>query len=189
MRLMVILGSARSASRGRKVADWVQKQAAGDSRQEIDFVDAAELNLPFYNEPMSPFALKRNEQDYVSTEGKAWAERVDKTDAILLLVAEYNHGYTALMKNTLDWAGYEWGDKPVSFVSYSTNLTGGARAVEQLRPVVTELGLVQVANAIHFPNVDNSFGPDGQPTHPSANDNLQKMFNELVRIHEKFKKT
>lgn len=185
MKLMIILGSARSESRGKKVADWVQKQAT-ESQLEVDFVDAATLNLPFYNEPVSPFAMKRNNQDYVSPDGKAWAERVGKSNAVLLLVAEYNHGPTALLKNSLDWVGPEWSDKPVSFVSYSTDLTGGARAVEQLRPVVIELGMVQVANAIHFPNIGASFGPDGQPTHPSANDNLKKMFDELARLHGKF---
>lgn len=187
MKLLVILGSARPARRGEKVANWVMERAKSDSRLEVEFVDAAGLNLPFYNEQMSPFSLKRSGQDYASSEGKAWAERVGQADAFLLVAAEYNHGYTSLMKNALDWVGYEWGDKPVSFVSYSTNLTGGARAVEQLRQVVVELGLIQVANAIHFPKVDDSFDAGGQPTHPSANENLQKMFDELTRLHEAFR--
>jgi NAD(P)H-dependent FMN reductase len=184
MKLLVILASARPESRGKKVAAWVQKQAAADSRLEVDSVDAATLNLPFYNEALSPFSMKRNNSDYTNADGKAWAERVGKADGVLLVAAEYNHGPTALMKNTLDWVGPEWVNKPVAFVSYATTIIGGARAVEQLRQVVTEIGLVQVANAIHFPAVDDSFGTDGQPTHPSANGNLQKMFDELVRLHE-----
>lgn len=183
MQLMIILGSNRPESRGRKVADWVKQQAERDSRLEIDFVDASVLNLPFYNQPASPFTMKDKGQEYTSAEGRDWVARVDQANAFILVVAEYNHGYTALLKNTLDWAGREWSDKPVSFVSYSTGMTGGARAVEQLRPVVTELGLAQVANAIHFPRVDDSFDENGQPTNPAANDNLQKMFNELFRLH------
>ncbi len=189
MKLMIILGSARAARRGQRVADWVQDAAKLNSNIEVDFVDSATLKLPFYNEPSSPFSMKRSGKDYINPEGKAWARRVGQADAILLVVAEYNHGYTALLKNTLDWVGPEWGDKPVAFVSYSTNLTGGSRAVEQLRPVATELGLIQVANAIHFPDVEKSFDENGVPTHQGANDNLKKMLAELERLHGVFAKS
>lgn len=189
MKLMLILGSARPASRGRQVANWVQKQAAQDKNIQVDFVDAATLDLPFYNEPMSPFSMKRNNQDYTNPAGKAWAKRVGQADGFIFLAAEYNHGYTALLKNTIDWVGPEWVDKPVGFISYSTNLTGGSRAVEQLRQVVVEVSLVQVANAIHFPKVDDSFDEYGKPTHPSANDNLQKMLDEIIRLNKIYSKS
>jgi NAD(P)H-dependent FMN reductase len=188
VKLAIILGSARPESRGQKVAAWIQERAKADGRLEIDYVDAATLELPFYNEAYSPFSMKRNNVDYTNTNGKAWAERVGNADGFIFAATEYNHGYTALLKNTIDWVGPEWMDKPVAFVSYATTTVGGARAIEQLRQVVVEVGLVQVANAIHFPKVDDAFDEHGQPTHPSANDNLQKMFDELVRLHSALSK-
>jgi NAD(P)H-dependent FMN reductase len=105
---------------------------------------------------------------------------------VLIVTPEYNHGYSGVLKNALDWVGREWGDKPVAYVSYG-NITAGARAVEQLRQVTNELGLVQVANAIYFPNISrDAFNEAGQPAHTSANDNLKKMFDELLRLHKLF---
>src|SRR5204863_9315411 len=143
-------------------------------------------NLPYFDEPMSPFAMYDAGQDYTHPEGKAWAQRVGATEAVIIVTPEYNHGYPGVLKNSLDWVGREWGDKPVGYVSYG-NITGGSRAVEQLRQVTNELGLVQVANAIYFPGISRgAFGDDGQPAHEGANENLKKMFNEIARLHKAF---
>jgi NAD(P)H-dependent FMN reductase len=186
MRLMVILGSTRQARRGEVVANWVKTNAVQDSRFEVDYVDLRELKLPWYDEPQSPFTMYDSGQDYTHPEGKAWAQRVGQAEGVLIVTPEYNHGYPGVLKNALDWVGREWGDKPVAYVSYG-NITAGARAVEQLRLVTNELGLVQVANAIYFPNISRgAFDEAGQPSHPSANDNLKKMFDELLRLHKLF---
>jgi NAD(P)H-dependent FMN reductase len=189
MRLMVILGSTRQGRRGEVVAKWALGAAGQDGRLEMDYVDLRELNLPFFDEPESPFTMRDAGRGYTHPEGEAWAQRVAKAEGFLIVTPEYNHGYPAVLKNALDWVGREWGDKPVAFVSYG-NITGGVRAVEQLRQVANELGLVQVANAIYFPNISrDAFGQDGQPSHSGANDNLKKMFDELLRLHQIFTKT
>jgi len=180
---MILLGSTRQGRRGEVVAKWVKTAADADSRFEVDYVDLRELNLPFFDEPESPFTMYDEGRDYIRPEGKAWAQRVGKSEGVLVVTPEYNHGYPGVLKNALDWVGREWGDKPVAFVSYG-NITGGARSVEQLRQVANELGLVQVANAIYFPGISRgAFTEAGQPSNAGANDNLKKMFDELIRLH------
>src|SRR6266446_4201166 len=152
MRLMIILGSTRQGRRGEVVARWVKAAAEADERFEVDYVDLRELNLPFFDEPMSPFAIRDTGASYIHPKGEAWAQRVGHAQGILIVTPEYNHGYPAVLKNALDWVGREWVDKPVAYVSYG-NITGGVRSVEQLRQVTNELGLVQVANAIYFPSI------------------------------------
>ena len=188
MRLMIILGSSRQGRKGEAAALWAKKQVGRDARFELDYVDNRELNLPFFNEPLSPFTMAREGQEYMHPEGRAWANRVAQAEAVIIITAEYNHGYPGVLKNTLDWVGPEWGDKPVGFISYSSNITGGARAVEQLRPVVTELGMIQVANAIHIPKIAEAFNPDGTPVFEGLNDNLKKMCDELIRLRTAIKK-
>jgi len=186
MRLMIILGSSRQGRRGGVVADWVNARAQADGRFEIDFVDLRELNLPYFDEPLSPFSIYDTGQDYTHPEGKAWAERVGRAAGFIIVTPEYNHGYPGVLKNALDWVGREWGDKPVGFISYG-NITGGARSVEQLRQVVVELGLFQVANGIYFPGISRgAFNEKGQPAHEGANENLKKMFDELLRLRKNF---
>ena len=186
MKLMIIWGSSREGRRGGVVADWVKAGAQKDSRFEVDFVDLRELNLPFFDEPTSPLSMKSLDE-YTHPEGKAWAERVQQAEAIIIVTPEYNFGYTGVLKNTLDWVGRPWIDKPVGFVGYGS-ISGGIRAVGQLRQVVVELGLVQVANAIHFPRFRDGFDENGEPKHPGANENLKKMFDEVVRLHGLFER-
>lgn len=178
MNLMIIWGSNRAGRAGGVVAEWVKKQAQADKRFEVDFIDFQEVKLPFFDEPVSPFGMQPPD-NYVHPEGKAWAQRVGKADAFIIVAPEYNHGYTGVLKNALDWVGPEWNGKWVGFVSYG-GLSGGSRAVEQLRQVVVELGLNQVANAIHYPYFTKSFDESGQPTVPNANENLAKMLDSLA---------
>lgn len=186
MELMIILGSTRQGRRGEVVAKWAKTAAETDSRFKVDYVDLRELNLPFFDEPMSPFTIRDTGGSYTHPAGEAWAQRVGRSGGVLIVTPEYNHGYPGVLKNALDWVGREWGDKPVAFVSYG-NITGGARSVEQLRQVANELGLVQVSNAIYFPGISRgAFTEAGRPTQASANDNLKRMFDELIRLHNIF---
>lgn len=185
MKLMIIWGSSRQGRNGGVVADWVRRHAAEDSRLEIDFVDLRELNLPFFDEPISPFAMAEQKTEYTHPEAKTWAERVGRAEAYLIITPEYNHGPPAVLKNALDWVGREWVDKPVAFISYGST-AGGARAVEHLRTVTIELGLIQVANPIHFFFYRQAFNEQGEPNHDGTNDGLSKMFDELIRLHDIF---
>ncbi len=184
---MIIFGSSRAGRKGQVVANWVRRAAQNDSRFDLDFVDLKELNLPFFDEPISPFSMKRTGKDYTHPEGKAWAQRVGQAEGVIIVTPEYNHGYPAVLKDSLDWVGPEWVDKPVGFVGYG-GVSGGTRAVEQLRPVTIELGLVQVANPKHFPYFAKSLKEDGEPEQPGKKDDLKKMFDEILRLHQAFQK-
>jgi NAD(P)H-dependent FMN reductase len=183
MKLMIIWGSSRSGRRGGVVADWVKSEVAKDGRFEVDFVDLTELKLPFFDEPTSPFSMQGLD-DYTHPEGKVWAQRVQAVDSVIIITPEYNHGPPGVLKNTLDWVGPPWKDKPVGLISYG-GISGGARAVEQLRSITIELGLINVANAIHFPSFAKTFESGEQPSE-STNENLKKMLNEILRLNQAF---
>lgn len=188
MRLMIIWGSSRHGRKGGPVAYWVKSQAKQDERfEKIDFVDLQEMVLPFFDEPLSPFSMAAAGEDYKNPNGKVWAERVAKTDGVIIVTPEYNHGPPGVLKNALDWVGPEWVDKPVGLISYG-GISGGTRAVEQLRSITIELGLVNVANPIHFPFFAKAFEAGEQPSETS-NQNLKKMFDEIIRLRNAFSKT
>lgn len=62
-KLMIILGSVREGRIGGPIAEWVKAAADADDRYEVDFVDLAELNLPFMDEPNHP-RLKNYVKDH-----------------------------------------------------------------------------------------------------------------------------
>jgi NAD(P)H-dependent FMN reductase len=187
MRLMIIWGSSRPGRKGGPVSYWVKSQAKKDKRfEKIDFVDLHEMVLPFYDEPNSPYGMADAGEDYKNPEGKAWAERVGKADAVILVTPEYNHNIPAVLKNALDWVGPEWLDKPVGLISYGS-ASGGVYAVAALRIICAELGLVTVANAMHFTRYKSTFASGEEPSDYSEK-NLEKMLDEIIRLHKAFAK-
>lgn len=184
MNIMVILGSSRQGRQGEKVATWVEKNLKNESDVTIDFVDVAELNLPFYNEPMPPLMAQGK---YNSAEGTTWAERVGKADGFVVVTPEYNHSFPAVLKNAIDWVAYGWFYKPVAFVSYGYGSVAGARSVEQLRLVFSELRAVPLRDATHIPGIFEAFDETGEPTNKTLNDNLKTTFDELTMMTKKLK--
>jgi NAD(P)H-dependent FMN reductase len=177
MNVMVVLGSVREGRTGEVIAKWTAEALKKENGLNVDFVDLGELNLPFFHEAASPNMIAAGNGEYTNPDGKAWAERVGKADAFVYIVAEYNHGYTAVLKNAIDWVGKEWNNKPVGFVSYGA-VAGGARAVEQLRQVVLELRMHPLHDAVHLPLIWQNLD-ENRPTNDGAEASLQSLIAEL----------
>lgn len=184
MNIMVILGSSRQGRQGEKVAKWVEKTLGEIDDVTIDFVDVAELNLPFYDEPMPPLMAQGK---YNNAHGTAWAERVGKADGFVVVTPEYNHSFPAVLKNAIDWVAYGWFYKPVGIVSYGYGSVAGARATEQLRLVFNELRAIPLRDATHIPGIFEAFDADGEPSDATLNDNLKATFAELTIMVKKLK--
>src|SRR5260370_25394940 len=68
---------------------------------------------------------------YSEPAAEAWRKRIGEFDAFVALVAEYNHGPTAVLKNAFDSALNEWQRKPIAFVGYGGG--GGGPGVRHPR--------------------------------------------------------
>ncbi len=93
---------------------------------------------------------------------QALRRRLDEADAFVVVTPEYNHGYSAMLKQLIDSAKAEWVAKPVGLVSYG-GFSGGLRAVEQLRLVFAELHAVTLRDGLAFPMAWNLFSEAGEP--------------------------
>ena len=158
-KLMIVVGSVRPGRAGLPVAEWVNRAAAEAAGFEIDFVDLAELALPFMDEPNHP--AKRQ---YTKPHTFAWSERVDAADAFIFVTPEYNHSYAPSLANAIDFLSQEWWRKPVGFVSYG-GVSAGSRGVASIEPVLTTVGLVKAGANVEIPFigtrvVDGAFEPN-----------------------------
>jgi len=172
---MIIVGSVRPGRIALPVANWVRTTAEATEGIEVDFVDLQELNLPFMDEPNHPVM-----RQYTKSHTIEWSARVEAADAFIFVCPEYNHSYSPVIKNALDYLSHEWRRKPVGFVSYG-GVSGGTRAVAALKPVVACLGMVPVsANVeINYPSqgLDDQgvFSPDDRSA-----DGLIAQLKELI---------
>jgi NAD(P)H-dependent FMN reductase len=141
MRIGIILGSTRPGRLGESVARWVLDKARARGDAEYELVDVGAFNLPLLDEPV-PASRHR----YSKPHTQAWAEKIASFDGFVFVTAEYNHGVPAALKNALDFLYAEWNHKAAGFVGYGGS--GGVRAVEQLRPVLAELQIADVAASV-----------------------------------------
>jgi NAD(P)H-dependent FMN reductase len=137
--LAVIVASVRPGRFGPTVAGWFAGQAALRPDVALDLVDLAE-----------------------PADAAEFGARIDRADAIVVVTPEYNHGYPGPLKTAIDSAGAEWHAKPIGFVSYG-GMSGGLRAVEQLRAVFAELHAVTVRETVSFHGAWAAFGVGGEP--------------------------
>ena len=66
------------------------------------------------------------------------------------MTPEYNHGYPGLLKHALDMNLKEYIHKAVRICGVSAGPFGGARVIENLAPVMRELGFVIIFEDVNF---------------------------------------
>lgn len=146
IKIKIILGSTRQNRFGDKPGAWILEEAKKKNGVEVELLDLRNYPMPFYNEPVSPSAVK--DGNYQNEIVRKWAAKIKEADAFIIVTPEYNHGISGVLKNALDSVYFEWSKKPVGFVAYGG--VGGARAVEHLRGVAVELQMAPIRNAIHI---------------------------------------
>jgi NAD(P)H-dependent FMN reductase len=146
LQILIIGGGTREGRYGDKAAHWIASRFHDRDNVEVELVDLRDWPLPLFDQALPPARVTT--ADYGHPLANQWAAKVASADGFVIVSAEYNHGYTAVLKNALDWVFREWNRKPVAFVGYGGG--GGARAIEQLRQVAVELELAPIRAAVHL---------------------------------------
>lgn len=174
LKLQVIIASTRPGRVGPAVANWFADYAKQQAGFEVELVDLADFNLPIYDEPAHP-----RMQQYEHAHTKRWSAKVQAADAYVFVTPEYNFGPPPAFVNALNYLYKEWNYKPCGFVSYG-GLSGGMRAVQMEKQLVTTLKMMPMVEAVALPMVWNQLGEDGkfsatQPIEHSAQELLQEL--------------
>ena len=154
--LQIVVARTRPGRVGLSVARWFEGVARAQGGFEVEFVDLAEVDLPLFDEPNHPIA-----RQYTHPHTVAWSETVERADAFVFVIPEYNHSYNAAIKNALDYLHTEWNYKPVGFVSYG-GVAAGTRAMTALKPVVSALRMFPVVEAVNVPFVAQFVDDEGR---------------------------
>lgn len=182
-RLAVIVASNRPGRVAEPVAAWFTGIARQHGGFEVDLVDLAEVDLPFFDEPKHPRL-----QEYSHDHTRAWSERVDAADAFVFVTPEYNFGMPAVLKNALDYLHHEWAYKPAGFVSYG-GVSAGTRAVQMAKQVVTTLKMYAAPEAVSIPFVQQFLEDDGEGGRRVVGNETMEgaakvLLDELVRVEQ-----
>ena len=174
MKIGIVMGSIRDGRANVGVSEWVKEVAENYSFDaEYELVDLKDFPLPMFDEAGSPaygIELKAGEQQ------KVWAEKVNELVAYSFVTPEYNHGMSSALKNALDYVYHELTDKAAGIVSYGSS--GGVRAAEQLRTVLSEF---QVAHVRTHPalSIFHDFNNEGINPSDAQKEAVETMLYQL----------
>lgn len=174
MHVQIIIGSVRSTHMGAKIAKQIKDTL--NTRQDVqtEIVDITDYALPFYTQEMAPANRKTEITDPVL---KRWSDKIQEADGYIIVSPEYNHGYTAPLKNALDSLYVEWNNKPVAFVGYSGGESGGATMIAQLREVAHGLQMIPISAELKIPQSWKAFDEQGHLVGANA---IAKEVNIIV---------
>src|SRR5262249_41281308 len=163
----VVLGTVRVGRMSLAVANLLAAELNKRNGIETDLIDIAKLPLPTND---AGEAIKNN----------AFSTKMERSDALVVVSPEYNHSYPGLLKHVLDSCLKEYIHKAVGIVGVSAGPFGGARAIQNLLPVMRELGLVTIFWDVNFSNVHKVFSTDGELLDQSYIRRIDKFLRELM---------
>ncbi|MDO9403698.1 MAG: NAD(P)H-dependent oxidoreductase [Polaromonas sp.] len=183
-KLLVFAGSTRQQSFNRKLAHATAAlaRAAG---AEVTHIELADFDIPMYNADLeaegTPPDVMRLKQ--LMFEHPAW----------IICSPEYNGSYTALLKNTVDWASSPvkadpaWQDgfksfrgKVVGVLSASPGALGGLRSQSHLVPLLLNSQCWVAPRAFALGGAGNAFDAEGRLSSDLHLKNVQGVIDQVL---------
>jgi NAD(P)H-dependent FMN reductase len=176
INLKIITASTRPGRKGILVSRWVMDMVRTHAAFDVEHLDLAEINLPFMDEPHHP-----RFRNYTKQHTKDWSRTIAEADAFIFVTPEYNYGFTAPLKNAIDFLSAEWAYKVAGIVSYG-GLAGGTRAVQMLKLVLSTLKITTVTESLPIPFFESHIKEGIFVANDLLNNGLNAMILEMIRM-------
>ena len=163
----VILGTPRKGRASENVARFVLGELSKREGVETELIDVRELRLSA-------------EDEGEEIKDAEFSAKMSRADALVIVTPEYNHGYPGLLKHALDSNLKEYIHKAVGLCGVSAGGFGGTRVIENLLPVLRELGLVTIFWDGNFSSAQKLFDESGRILDDSYVRRTDKFLKELI---------
>jgi NAD(P)H-dependent FMN reductase len=176
VRILALVGSLRSGSHNRQLAEAAVKLAPEGAEVEL-FEGLAEI--PFYNEDIDV-------EGSVPAAAARLRAAAAATDAFLLFSPEYNGTIPAVLKNAIDWLSRPYGagalsGKPLAVAGTAFGQYGGVWAQDEARKSAGIAGAKVLEDVkLSIPGSLTRFAE----THPADDAEVAAQLTEVIsRIH------
>ncbi len=166
--LPIILGTTRKERMSRHVAAFVLSELKKIDEVKTELIDVCDLNLPM-------------DDAGETIKNAKFSRQMTRADGVIIVAPEYNHGYPGILKHALDTNLKEYIHKAAGICGVSSSEIGGVRMIQNLLPVLRELGLTTIFYDGYFPNVAKLFDEkSGKLLDNSLIGVLDLFFKELI---------
>lgn len=164
----VILGTSRQGRQSEYVAKFIVEQLGYLENIETELIDIRTIALP-------------TDDAGETIKDPTFAAAMERSDGLIIVAPEYNHGYPGLLKYVLDTCLKEYIHKAVGLCGVSAGPFGGTRVIQNLLPVMRELGLVTIFYDLNFSNVQTLFDESGKLIDEATQiRRMERFIKELV---------
>lgn len=163
----VILGTTRKGRASENVANFVFDQVRKREGVETELIDLRDLKFT-------------SDDAGESIKDPKFSATMLRADGLVLVVPEYNHGYPGLLKHALDTNLKEYIHKAVGVCGVSAGGFGGTRMVQNLLPVLRELGLVTIFWDGNFSGARKLFDESGHLLDDAYVKRIDQFLKELI---------
>jgi NAD(P)H-dependent FMN reductase len=163
----VILGTVRKGRASENVAKFVYEETKKREGVTTELIDVGDLKLVV-------------DDAGESIKHEKFSATIERADGLILVVPEYNHGYPGMLKHVLDSNLKEYIHKAVGICGVSAGGFGGTRVIENLLPVLRELGLVTIFWDGNFSGAGKLFDQSGKLLDESYVKRIDKFLGELI---------
>ena len=183
IKITAIVGSLRADSLNRQLAIEAGRELAGKAEYELfDYSDVPLLNQDYEYPP--PDAVKRTR------------DIVKSSDGIWFFTPEYNHFFSGVLKNLIDWLsrtiseseGQVLKGKPAAISGITPGMSGTGIAQDHLVTLISLLNMkVMNLPRLTIPNAQQQTDNDGHLTLTSSAPFLQKQaeaFLHFIKTHK-----
>ena len=180
--LLFFAGSAREHSFSKQLAKTAHKMVQ-DKGVNATFIDLRDYPMPLYD------------GDLEDAEGMPENARVLKkmfaeSDGFFIATPEYNSGYPALLKNTIDLISRPGPDdadiadpykgKTAAIAAASPGGLGGMRVLVPLRMLLGNIGIHVVPNQVSVNFASKAFNDDGSLANQNQLDLMNGALDQLI---------
>lgn len=150
-RVLIVMGSVREERIAAKMADAVKK-LVDTTRIDAQIVDLAQFcfdNITLADTP--------NNNQTLAT----WQDMINKADALLLLVPNYNEGIPGVLLQAINSTASAWNNKPVAAIAYAGGFAGQS-PIKALAPLFKRLDINSLLDkTVYISFGQSSFDPSG----------------------------
>jgi chromate reductase len=182
--ILAFSGSARRDSLNRKLLD-VAIGGASDAGAEVTSINLLDYKLPIYDGDWEA-------EHGLPAGARALQALVAEHEGLLIATPEHNGGYTALLKNTIDWLSRPDGavtagppaiaGKIAALISASPGLLGGTRSQIALQMSLHKLGVMVIPATFALGAAHAAFEFQGGLKDPKVDVAVRGVGAALVRL-------
>ena len=181
-RILAFGGSLRRDSLNQKLAA-IAAEGAREAGAEVTLIELRDFPMPLFDQDLEaeigkPEHAKRLKELFLSHQG------------LLIASPEYNSGYSAALKNAIDWVSRVDSpqEPPISaltgksavIMAASPGGLGGLRGLVSLRMLLGNLGITLLPDQIAIPSAFQAFGPDGHLVDSKQEDKVKALGGVLA---------